>query len=162
MQLWRPFWDGRLATLDSSITVLAGRTIEEIFEADGEGVFREWERQALRAVRPQTVCAVGGGALVQQDNMNWALEQGLVIFLQVHPGILARRLELDAQRRPLLENEKGQRLSGAALLERVTALLEHRNPSYERAHITIPAANYPPGEIGKRVVEAYRSRKDWR
>ena len=52
--------------LDDEIAREAGRSIPEIFEAEGEAGFRRREREALeRAGRTSHVVALGGGAISQ-------------------------------------------------------------------------------------------------
>ncbi len=144
--------------LDATVERLAGKTVEKIFEVHGEAVFRAWECEALRAVMPQSVCAVGGGALTYVQNMAWALDHGLVVFLQASPEILGHRLAADPKRRPLLEGPDGRCLAGGALMDRIIDLLEKREPTYQQAHITIKGGMSSPEEVATRIVAAYRSR----
>src|SRR5262249_46121137 len=65
--------------LDDAMEKGAGRSLPEIFAADGESAFRELEREAVADLGPadegpevRTVVATGGGAVVDPRN-RWAL-----------------------------------------------------------------------------------------
>ncbi len=80
--------------LDAAIEAEAGKTVGEIFREDGEPAFRAAEAAALRATSDldNHVIAVGGGTLVPDANMDWALEHGTVVFLDLPAEELVRRL----------------------------------------------------------------------
>lgn len=108
----RPFVD-----LDDEITAAAERSIPEIFEAEGEGGFRELERQRLLATLARTddpVIAAGGGVVVRQDNRA-ALRSlaGTVVWLRASPATATRRTAGEPGTRPLLADDP------AATLERL-------------------------------------------
>lgn len=148
--------------LDSEIESRAGCSVAAIFSTGGEAAFRAHEREALRACPVRTVCGLGGGALVDAANMQWARAHGLVVYLQVNADELYRRLEGTAVRRPLLEDEWGQPLAGDALLARIKSLLAVRTRHYSQAHRTIAATGMSANEAARAVMHAYRSRKDVR
>ncbi len=157
-----PLLGWRFQDLDQEIEARAGRGVAAIFASGGEEAFRAREREALLATPVRTVCGLGGGALVDPANLNWARMHGLVIYLQVDAEELCRRLEGSPVRRPLLENDRGQRLAGERLLARISALLEVRTPTYVQAHCTIEATGISAEEAAGAVVASYRSRNDLR
>ena len=148
--------------LDREIEARAGCSVAAIFSTGGEAAFRAHEREALRACPVRTVCGLGGGALVDAANMQWAQAHGLVVYLQVNADELYRRLDGSAARRPLLEDEWGQPLAGDALLARIRSLLEERTPSYSKAKRTIAATAMSANEAARAVMHAYRSRNERR
>ncbi len=95
--------------LDDAIEKTAGRTIPEIFAADGEAAFRALERAAVADVGPadpapkiRRIIATGGGAVVDPRN-RWALYRGrLPIWLDGRPEVLAQRLRRSPNIRPLI------------------------------------------------------------
>ena len=133
----------KFVDLDEEISRTAGETIPHIFEHRGEEYFRSLESAALRALPKGTVSAVGGGALVRTKEMAWALAHGIVVYLQVPAAELQRRLSVDTVHRPLLTDEKGRRLGETLLQERINRLLQRRETSYERAQVTVDAADSP-------------------
>jgi len=94
-RLGRPFVD-----LDDRIEAAGGKTISEIFAADGEDAFRDAEAQALAALlgaggldaRDPHVIALGGGAFAQQRNRDAiAAAQAVTVFLEAPLDTLRER-----------------------------------------------------------------------
>src|SRR4051812_17978196 len=71
--------------LDEVIEVAAGKTVAEIFAAEGEAGFRRRETEALREVvqRRKTVVATGSGAPCREENISAMLAGGRVYWLDV-------------------------------------------------------------------------------
>ncbi|NNE35145.1 MAG: shikimate kinase [Rhodothermales bacterium] len=121
--------------LDRAIEAEAEKTIRDIFREDGEQAFRAAESAALRATSDlhEHVIALGGGTLVAESNMDWALGHGIVVFLDLPEEELVRRLSRSRTRRPLVE----AMLKNPGQLERTVAqLLAERRSAYEKAHLT--------------------------
>ncbi|HWI59672.1 MAG TPA: shikimate kinase, partial [Bacillota bacterium] len=55
---------------DHVIEERAGKSVSDIFQQDGEPVFREWERKIVAelAQRDKTIIATGGGLPTMGDN----------------------------------------------------------------------------------------------
>ena len=95
--------------LDERIESAAGRSIPEIFAADGEAAFRALERSAIAdlgaadgAPEVRRVIATGGGAVVDPRN-RWAIYRGrTTIWLDGRPEVLAQRLRRSPHVRPLV------------------------------------------------------------
>ncbi len=119
--------------LDDQIERAAGRTIPDIFEADGEVAFRAFERAAVAGLGPadpdrelRRVISPGGGAVVDPRN-RWALYRGRVpVWLDVRPEVLAQRLRRSPTVRPLVR--------GGDPLGRVRELAIARECFYAAAH----------------------------
>ena len=80
---------------DAVIEQVAGCTISEIFERDGEEEFRTLETQVMRSIseRHSLVVATGGGVVTRTEN--WGMmHQGIVIWLDVERRQLLQRLSL--------------------------------------------------------------------
>ena len=87
---------------DAEIVKLSGKTIPEIFAADGEEVFRNFETQVLEELgkQSQLIIATGGGCVTKQRNY-CLLHQNSRIFW------LNRDLELlPTDGRPLSQSTK--------------------------------------------------------
>lgn len=133
--------------LDEQIEQAAGRTIPEIFEADGEAGFRRLEREVVAGLGPadaspglRRVISPGGGAVLDPRN-RWALYRGRVpVWLDVRPEVLAQRLRRSPTVRPLVQ--------GGDPLGRVRLLAAARERFYGAAHRVNGVA-----EVGA-VVEA--------
>jgi shikimate kinase len=147
-RLGQPFLD-----LDRLITARDGRAIPEIFAEDGEEQFRILETEALHrtAKTDDLVVALGGGALVDDDNRAFAQEHGVVVYLEVSSETILERVGDEADERPLLQDEDGRPLPEAEMRARIESMLDDRRPTYEQASHTIDAGR-PVDEVVDRVV----------
>src|SRR4051812_22202159 len=77
--------DWAFVDLDKVIEDAAGKTVAEIFKAEGEAGFRKRETGALSEVaeRRKTVVATGGGAPCHEENIQKMLGSGRVLWLDV-------------------------------------------------------------------------------
>jgi shikimate kinase len=101
-RLGRPFLDS-----DEVIQVRTGRTVREIFEADGEAAFRELETEALADAveRPEpSVIAAAGGVVLAARNRALLRRAGRVVWLHAPPEVLAGRVR-QGDHRPLLADD---------------------------------------------------------
>ena len=84
-----------LVDLDAEIVKAAGRTIPEIFAAEGEAVFRAIEKDCLRRICEDAgtkVVALGGGALLDSENRATAEAAGRVGLLDCDVETLKSRM----------------------------------------------------------------------
>lgn len=147
-QLQVPFID-----LDAAIEAVAGCSIPEIFEAGGEKAFRRKEREALCQTDryERAVVALGGGAVVSEENLAWVKTHGRLVYLRVPSAVLARRLEPEADGRPLLQDEEGAPYQGKALRKHIEGLLSEREVFYRRAHHVVEAAAAPEHVVRRMI-----------
>ena len=148
-RLGQPFLD-----LDRLITAHEGRSIPTVFAEDGEDYFRTLETEMLLRTTEtdDPVVAVGGGALVDDDNRAFAKEHGLVVYLKVPVDTILERVAGDDTRRPLLEEDTGTRLPHDEQRNRIEELLDERRASYEAAHHTL-SADRPVEEVVTDLVQ---------
>lgn len=78
----------RLLDTDQLIVDRAGKSISDIFAAEGEEAFRALETQVCREIGEKTdlVVATGGGLPLRQENRDLLRESGTVVFLHRDPG----------------------------------------------------------------------------
>lgn len=132
---------------DREVERLAGRTIAEIFESEGEDHFRVLEADAVRTASDgAAVVALGGGAIAQPGMLKRLLASGEVVYLRAEPGLLLSRIG-DPGSRPLLSG-----LDRSAQLERLQALLAERMPFYQQARIQVDAQGMVEAVV-ERIVE---------
>ena len=115
---------------DAVIEQVAGCTIPEIFERDGEAGFRSIESQVLNAIsqRHSLVVATGGGVVTKPEN--WGqLHSGIVVWLDVNRAQLIERLRDDSTQRPLLQQPNPE--------EALDTPLQERRPLYGEADLTV-------------------------
>jgi shikimate kinase len=148
------FWD-----LDRLIRAHDGRSIPTIFEEEGEEAFREQEAHFLRRTMEveDLVVALGGGALVVDDNWAFAREHGRVVYLEVDPETIRSRVEDEADQRPLLQDDEGQPLSRERMQRQIDDLLSTRQSRYEAAHATVDATG-TVSEVTQAVFEEAQAR----
>jgi len=95
------------ADCDDLVEAAAGKSIAEIFAAEGEAGFRDREAAALRELcaRERCVIATGGGAVLRPANRELLRAAGFVAWLTASPETVRARLQADpttAARRPSL------------------------------------------------------------
>lgn len=97
----KPFMDS-----DALITELAGKSIPQIFEEDGEDVFRMWETKALEQLGRKSglIISTGGGCITRQRNYPLLHQNGVIIWLKRELSLLP------TEGRPLSQANKLQDL----------------------------------------------------
>ena len=109
--------------LDSVIEANAGMSIPQIMEQNGEPAFRDLEASALKTItnEQESVIALGGGALLRDENRAFTEKNGRVVLLMAELETLLARLEDDTNKRPLLAGD---------LREKLPSLLAKRSEHY--------------------------------
>ncbi len=133
-KIWAGYYGLRLIDLDDEIVRSYGMSIDSIFEKFGEETFRRSEAEQLRKTEndKNALVACGGGVPCFGDNMDWMLNNGIVIYLKATPGYLLRRVLNETHKRPLLK-----KLSSSEMLSFIEKKLAEREPVYSRAHVTL-------------------------
>lgn len=118
---------------DKHIASMGYGSIETIVHRHGWPFFRELEGKVLAEMsQKKAVIATGGGVVLDEANRKLIRERGWVIYLEVTPEELIRRL----QYQPQPENRPS--LTGKALLEEVAEVLSTREELYRKsAHFTV-------------------------
>lgn len=113
--------------LDSLIEEKTNMSISQIMEGQGEPAFRDLETFALEEtvghadqVTPRVI-ALGGGALLREENRSIAETHGTVVLLMAELSTLLDHLKHNAEKRPLLAGD---------LPARLTSLLAQRRDHY--------------------------------
>ena len=124
-----------------------GRSIAEIFAAQGEAHFRELETAALRsqAYNDRLIVATGGGIVTRPENITLLRELGHVIWLTAREDVLFERVSRN-RRRPLLHTADPR----ATLRD----LLARRHALYEGcAHLTVDTSDDPHARVAATILE---------
>ncbi|MCB0116517.1 MAG: iron-containing alcohol dehydrogenase, partial [Caldilineaceae bacterium] len=143
-KLDRPFVD-----MDEQLEAHFGKTIAEVFAAEGEEVFRTAEAQLCSQLsqRSGLVIATGGGALISHANRQALAESGPIVCLTAGVDAILERLAA-AEDRPLLQSEEGDRR------RRIEQLLASRRNAYAEIPLQVPTDGASPHTILDRVVAA--------
>ncbi len=140
---------------DQEIEILTGQTIQNIFEQDGQTVFREWETTVIQAVatRSNTVISLGGGAILAPTNCQVIQQTGWTVWLDAPAHVLYERIQQDEQSstsRPRLTQ-----LDGLAEVEQV--LEQRRNLYTACADYTVNVVELPSNEVAELIVNRWQS-----
>jgi shikimate kinase len=121
-----PLWD-----VDREIEQRSGETIKSIFENQGETVFRQLEAEAIQdlASREPSIIALGGGAILRNDNRQVIRRTGLCVWLTASPETLASRIQGDTGSR----DNRPALTSATTLIEEVRSVLNDRIRYYAEA-----------------------------
>ncbi|REK05463.1 MAG: shikimate kinase [Planctomycetota bacterium] len=136
---------------DALIEARAGKSIAQIFADDGEPAFRDFESQVVAdlAARVSAVLALGGGAIVREENRQALARQGRVVWLTASPETLWKRIQADqttAGRRP--------NLSATGGINEIIATLDARREIYRQsAELEVDTEGKTPEQVADAIVE---------
>ena len=131
---------------DNVIEKAAKQSIADIFEKDGETVFRDLEKQVLKEISQHhsLVIATGGGVVTIPEN--WGiLHQGIVIWLDLDLKRSIKRIESDDKNRPLLNDDD--------LSQTFSQIYESRKPMYLESDLRIEVQDQSPYEVASMIAE---------
>ncbi len=137
---------------DVEIELVLGMSITDFFAESGEERFREVESQVVVELckRQRTVLALGGGAVLREENRQRLADCGAVVWLKASPATIERRIAHDPNsvgRRPNLTNHGGR--------NEIEALLDQREPIYRScATLEVDTEDRDPAEIADEIVAA--------
>ena len=138
-----------LIDTDRLIEDKEGRSISEIFLADGEGGFRAIEKEIVLDVLKMEDCviALGGGSVLDLDVQRELSECADVVFLDVSISNAAPRVGFNKERPLLMGNPRQQWLQ----------LMEKRREIYESlATRTVSTDNRKPNEVAHEIAQGVR------
>ncbi len=132
--------------IDEGIVARAGKSIPDIFQQQGEVAFRALEREAVvqAAGQDRRVIALGGGALLDDDNRALTAAAGPVICLRATEESIRARLGAESGR-PLLQ---GGEKDGFAL----RALLRERATHYDSFALQLHTDALTPQAAAEHIV----------
>ena len=135
--------------IDSEIEKTSGKSINKIFETEGENFFREIEEKItlnkLKLV--STVISLGGGAFMNRNIRTVVLKNHISFWLDWNEEVLLERIN-KSKRRPVASN-----LSNKELID----LMKKRSNIYSKALYKIDCDNLSKSEITNKVLDLYES-----
>ena len=135
--------------IDSEIEKTSGKSINKIFETEGENFFREIEEKItlnkLKLV--STVISLGGGAFMNRNIRTVVLKNHISFWLDWNEEVLLERIN-KSKRRPVASN-----LSNKELID----LMKKRSNIYSKALYKIDCDNLSKSEITNKVIDLYES-----
>ncbi len=129
-----PFFD-----LDEKIIEHEGRSINEIFQKEGEEYFRLLEKDLLHMITESHetfVMATGGGAPCFYNTIDYLKKQGTVVWINCSTDCLYKRLLKEREKRPLLNNIPDKELKSYVIKK-----YSSRKIFYQQASVILPEEN---------------------
>lgn len=143
--------DWQFADTDAVVATLAGKSVAEIFENDGEARFRLAELAALDALLDDTsprVIATGGGIVSTQEarqRLEECDDSVLTIWLDVSPSAAVARIT-NPKTRPLLEGNP---------IGRLQVIASERNDWYEQvSDIRIAVDRKTVSQVAAEIIDS--------
>lgn len=146
-------WGWNFVDTDHEVTVIAGKSISEIFEQDGESQFRYLERQSVAVAcnNSRAVIATGGGAIVDPDNYRAMAASGTIICLDATPDTIDKRIQqLNSN---LKKTDLRPLLADPDPVRRIKELKAQRQTYYDLADSTIHTDGLSIQEVAQEVYE---------
>lgn len=140
-----------LVDTDAIIVKLQNRSINNIFETNGEEFFRTLETQVSKEISAfdKQIISTGGGIVLKEKNLEYLKQNGIVFYLKTSVNTLLKRLEGD-NTRPLLKTDD--------VKKKLENMLEIRGKLYEKADVTIETDKLTPEETAKEILRIYNER----
>ena len=138
----------RYIDTDSVIERDNERAISDIFEKDGEAVFRQLESEAVEQVSDlyNFVISTGGGVVLKEENVATLKKNGIVFCLTASPEEIYERVGHQTHR-PLLQTPDP--------LETIRTMLDDRAPYYAKADYTMDTTGRSFEEIVLHIKNIY-------
>ena len=131
--------------IDKWIVEKEGRAITEIFQTEGEQVFRDIETAAVKelSLLKGKILSCGGGAVLRSCNVDALKNNGIIVLLTAMPETIFERVR-HGKDRPVL--------NGNMNVAYIAELMEKRRPAYEAAaDVTVSTDGKSPAEIAEEI-----------
>ena len=132
--------------VDDVIVDIEGMSIPDIFEKKSEAYFRKVEQNVIRELSEEEdlIIALGGGAFECEETRENLKNNCITVYLKSSVERLFSRIEND-NNRPLLQCENPK--------DKLSELLEKREPNYLKADFIIETDNKKIDEIVEEILE---------
>jgi len=144
----------RLFDTDKIIEYRMAKSVNEIFEEQGEAAFRQMELFLLRELMTTepAVISLGGGTIIQNMVQKIVRESGVTVYLRSEPQSIFERVK-HRDRRPLLRTERNVDFD-RVLMHKINTLMAERKDIYERAEIIIDRDGLEPEAIADFIIQS--------
>lgn len=142
-----PFYD-----TDEEVMRRRGLTIAEMVAQGGWAAFRAAEAEVVGelASRRGAVIALGGGAVLAEENVRRLKEGGIFVWLKASPAEIERRLARDEA-----TSSSRPPLTGPASASEVKTVLAEREPLYRRlADLVVDTTEIDGPQAARIIAEA--------
>ena len=133
--------------VDSEVQKQAGKTIQEIFDSEGEQAFRDMEMRAVARIAEgaSQIISTGGGVVLKRENMDVLRTGGVIVNLKVSAETVHERTR-HCSHRPLLQVENP--------LERIRQMMAEREEFYRNADIVIDTDDMSVMQVAEEILES--------
>ncbi len=133
--------------VDSEVQDQAGKTIQEIFDSEGEQAFRDMEMKAVARIAEgkNQIISTGGGVVLKRENMDALRRGGVIVNLKVSAETVHERTRHNSHR-PLLQVDDP--------LERIRQMLAEREEFYKDADIVIDTDDMSVMQVAEEILES--------
>lgn len=142
----------KVVEMDSCIEEREGKTINSMFQDQGETYFRDCESRLLDELleKEDLILSCGGGAVLREENRALMKERGTVILLTASPETIYQRIK-ENRDRPVLHN----RMS----IEAIAELMKEREDCYiQAADVTVCTEGKNVDEICNEIERSVSER----
>ena len=135
--------------IDLEIEKISGKSINKIFEIEGEKFFRGLEEKTtLKKLNlPSSVISLGGGAFINKKIRTEILKNHISFWLNWNPKTLINRI-IGSKKRPLAFHSNKNELM---------ELIKKRSIIYSKALYKIECENCTKNEIVKKILKTYET-----
>lgn len=148
----------RFVDIDKLIQSKSRKTITEIFETDGENVFRKLESAAIKNLFAEKtkakIIALGGGAFENRATRQLISENGISVWLRCSISELYERLRKHSDRPKLTDKKKT--LSAGRPKEKIQKLLLKRKDNYARADLRVTTSGKTANRVALEIISKLR------
>jgi len=142
--------------LDVEIESHLGKPIAQIFQDEGAAFFREIEKEVLIELSQlkDAVIALGGGTLLEVENLMMVQQSGITICLTATPEETWKRIE-DTDKRHLISGPDTQGrviLTMNQIYRRIETLMLIRKPGYDQSDIIIDSTRKTIPQIVQEIL----------
>ncbi len=139
------------ADVDEEIEREQGVSIPRIFSEMGEAYFRTLEREKINELsgRPGLVISAGGGAVIDERNIEAMRAGGVIVCLTAAPDAIVKRVGNSANR-PLLNVPDP--------MSRIVELMGARERFYSKADFTIDTTAMTPRDVAEEIIRLTANR----
>ena len=145
-------WDATLVDTDDIIKRSAGRSIADIFAAEGEAGFRKRERDAVATAVAQAqvpaVISVGGGAILDPENVRNLRGVARIVWLTAPIAVLQGRIDGDPS-----TSASRPALTQAGEDELRTLLAQRQQAFREAADLTVDTSTRTAREVARIITK---------
>jgi shikimate kinase len=130
--------------------------ISDIVKSHGWNYFRAMERRMIEEISKEDnlIIALGGGAVLDSDNIANVERNGLIIWLKADQEVLRKRMNQDP--RTLASRPT---LTGKGTIEELEEIMDFRNPFYEKAAtIQLDTSTLNVEEVVENILVAFKEK----